>query len=228
MSLTVSAKSGDFQQVPVGQTKAISFKIVDVGTRMEQFQSEPEKPRRSLFMFWECPDHLMDDDRPMTIFKQYSHTLNENSNLFKDLKAWRGRAFTAEELDGFDLLTVLGVSCEIEVVKSKAENSTRTFVDGVYKPDGGAKKTETVNVVQAFDLEEYCNEFNGSSNEKSKEMCDVYEDLPAFMQDMITESFEVKAAVEKGGNEPQPNGGLGALATEEKATEDLVDDDIPF
>lgn len=225
MALKVSAGGGDFEQVPVGQTPAICYKIVDAGTREEQWKDDPPKPRHLIFINWELPEHQLADGRPMSIHKQYTHSLNENSNLFKDLKSWRGRAFTAEELAGFDLMTILGVSCDLDIVKNAND---RSVVDSVFKPDGGAKKTETVNELQAFDLEEYCNEFNGNSSEKSKEMCDVYEDLPPFMQTMITESFEVKAAMEKGGNSPKPNGGLGALATEEKATEDLTDDDIPF
>ena len=104
-----------------------------------------------------------------------------------------------------------------------------------------------------FDLEEYCKEFTGDATEASKQMCDVYEELPRFIQwriggcdepdkDQVRPCFEVAAAQKKGepapAAAPQRTTGLEAMAKDQAAAaataaeiaknEPLIDDDIPF
>ena len=52
------------------------------------------------------------------------------------------KQFTDEELKGFDLTNVLGVTCDIDIGETKTGKSK---VIAVYSPDGGAKKVPTVN-----------------------------------------------------------------------------------
>jgi hypothetical protein len=125
-------------------------------------------------------------------------------------------------------------------------------VDGIFCSDNGAKRVETTNPTSVFDLEEYTKEFSGESCEASKAMCDVFEELPRFIQwriagcdedgrDQQAPCFEVAAAWKKGGNvtSTPPVSGLEAMAADKaKATkkskkkeepeEDFIDDDIPF
>ena len=125
---------------------------------------------------------------------------------------------------------ILSVSAQLEVAHTEGGNAK---VVSVFKPDGGAKKTPTVNAAQVFDLEVYCREFNGKSDAKSKEMCDVFADLPSFMQEMVNESFEMKAA-ESSMASPSGVDGLAAIAkktsVDKESSEPVVefDDDIPF
>jgi hypothetical protein len=46
----------------------------------------------------------------------YTFSLHEKARLRQHLESWRGRAFTKTELEGFDLETVIGVNCQIQVV----------------------------------------------------------------------------------------------------------------
>ena len=90
-----------------------------------------------------------------------------------------------------------------------------------------------MNDLVVFDLEEYCKEFSGESNAESKKMCDLFEDLPRFLQyaiagcdepgkEQIPPCFEVQAAREKGGSSP--------VVQQPAATDDDDDfeDDVPF
>ena len=153
-----------------------------------------------------------------------------NSELHKDLKTWRGKSFTAEELKGFDLTNILGVSCDVEVTHNA---NGRAVVTSIFKPDGGAKKSTTKNEQEVFDLEDYVKEFSGDSCEASKRMCDVFEGLPPFMHDMITGSFEYKAAERKGlaketATPINPDAGLAGVAKKKAVVEEDFEDDIPF
>ena len=60
-------------------------------------------------------------------------------------------------------------------------------------------------------------------------MCDVWEDMPDWMKEMIEESLELKAAKAKGGSQPAPaaeSGGLADLAKDDEDEED--EEEIPF
>ena len=220
MSLTVSSGESDYEVVPAGQHQAVCYRLVDAGTREEQYKDNPPKKRHSVFIYWELPEVKMADDRPFTISKKYTLTLNENGTLYKDLKTWRGKAFTAEELKGFDLLNILGKTAQLEVVHS---DEGKARVDSVFKPDGGVKDQDTHNAKEAFDIDIYAREFYAMDDE-TKAMCDIHAAFPEWMQNMIDESFEVLAGKKKGGDTPaaKPAGGLDEFKKE------VSEDDIPF
>ena len=212
MSLTVSSGESDYEVVPAGQHLAVCYRLVDAGTREEQYKDNPPKKRHVLFVYWELPEVKMGDGKPFTISKKYTLTLNENGTLFKDLKTWRGKSFTAEELKGFDLLNILGVSAQLEVEHS---DEGKARVVSVFKPDGGAKKTDTVNEQQAFDIDEYA--------KGDPKMIEIFGSFPEWMQGMIEESFEVSAAMRQANNSAStPNGGLDEFKKE------VSEDEIPF
>jgi hypothetical protein len=212
MSLTVSSGESDYEVVPAGQHLAVCYRLVDAGTREEQYKDNPPKKRHVLFVYWELPEVKMGDGRPFTISKKYTLTLNENGTLFKDLKTWRGKSFTQEELKGFDLLNVLGVSALLEVEHS---DEGKARVVSVFKPDGGAKKTDTENEQQAFDIDEYA--------KGDPKMIEIFGSFPEWMQGMIEESFEVSAAMKQSSNSAStPSGGLDEFKKE------LSEDEIPF
>jgi len=246
MGLTVSSGGGDYENLTPGRYKAACYKIVDMGSRMESFQGQPEKKRATVYIYWEVThmqmgndgeefwdDIAMTDGRPFSIGKKYTASLNENSTLHRDLKSWRGKPFSAEELAGFDIKNVLGVTCELEVIPYKTQDgSERTKVEGVYKPDGGAKRVETSNEQVIFDIDVYCEEFTGQSSEESKAMCDVLEDCAPWMKEEIDNSLEVKAAQEKGGRSAPPpasqGGGLSDFKKDDDDDEPEPEEDIPF
>ena len=227
MAISVDQGSGGegYEQLPPGNYQATCYKIVDVGTNMEEYMGEVSK-KTSIYLFFETPDVKTAEGRPMSIFNKYTKSLNEKAKLRQHLQQWRNRPFTEAELDSFDMLNILGVSCTIEVGENKNGNAK---VMGVYAAEGGSKKMPTHNECVTFDLEEYVKEFSGESCPESKRMCDIFEDLPRFMKTAIAGDenegkepcFEYKAAVEKGR-------GAKAKVIEPKAEEPFVDDDIPF
>jgi|TARA_R110002050_G_scaffold238724_2_gene374897 hypothetical protein len=253
MALTASAGSGGestFETVPPGSYEAICYRLVDAGTAEEDYKGEISK-KHKIYIFWEIPELTLSDGRPYSIFHGYTLSLNERSNLRRDLQAWRNKPFTEDELQAFDLTKLLGVTCKISVVLNSNGNPK---IDGIFCSDGGAKRVETTNPTSVFDLEEYCKEFSGEASETSKAQCDVYEELPRFIQwriggcdeadkDPVRPCFEVAAAQKKGqpapvAAAPQRTTGLEAMAkdqakaavaaAETAKNEPLIDDDIPF
>ena len=239
MGLTISNSGGEYENMEPGRYKATCFKLIDAGTREESYQEGPLRKRHVVYIYWEVThkqetderweEVRMADGRPFSASKKYTASLNENASLFKDLKSWRGKPFTDEDLAGFELPKVLGVTAELEMIPQTADNN-KVRVEGVYKPEGGMKKVDTINDIQSFDIDVYAQEFSDESSAESKAMCDMVEVMPPWMQEMIEESFEVKAAHAKGDatQTPPATGGLADLAKDEAKPADEFDDDIPF
>jgi hypothetical protein len=59
---------------------------------------------------------LRDDGKPFTLSRDFTLSLHERSGLRPFLVGWRGRDFTNEELQRFDVQNLLGVPCMLNVV----------------------------------------------------------------------------------------------------------------
>lgn len=126
-----------FTPAPDGVHNAICVDVVDLGM-VEGMYGEKHK----LKIVWEIEDK-MESGKPFIVSKRYTVSLHDKSTLRKDLKSWRGKDFTAEEMSGFELDDVIGVSCQLVVVHSEREGTVYSNVSNVLKaksklaPDGG-------------------------------------------------------------------------------------------
>ena len=161
-----SSGNGDFELTPEGAYIARCIKVIDMGTqtRTGQFGT---KSKHEVMISWELLDQevKMKDGKPFAASKFYTVSLAEKANLRKDLEAWRGKKFTQEELDGFDLKNILGTYCYVQVVHS--EDGQYANINSImsYKGD----KPQGVNDLMVFDMSNPdINVFN-SFSDKMKE-----------------------------------------------------------
>tara|TARA_X000001388_G_scaffold49229_1_gene35362 strand:- start:772 stop:1467 length:696 start_codon:yes stop_codon:yes gene_type:complete len=231
MSLTLK-EGGEYEKLPKGQYEGVCYKVVDMGTTEQEYEGVKSKKKRVLITF-EIQGQKMSDDRPFVISRTYTASLFESAALRKDLVSWRGRNFTEEELQGFDIDKLLGKTANIEVGETKNGNPK---IIGLFKPDGGVQSVPTVNETQKFDLDIYCKEWTGETCDESKAMCDVFADFPPWLQEDIEDSFEYKAAVKKGEDagivrEKGPEAQELSEKVDEMIAQNknpLTDEDIPF
>lgn len=149
MSLTVKAGSeSGFVPVPDGMHLARCYRIVDLGTQRSEYKGEVKHLPKVMLQF---EVHGEDDKgnplvtskgEPMTISKNYTASLSEKATLRVDLKNWRGRDFTPEELKGFELKNVLGIFAMISVTKAPGK-------DGKEYTNIGAVMPVPVNIKKA-------------------------------------------------------------------------------
>jgi len=100
--------------------KAICYGVYDLGT---QFNETFGNKNHKVLLQWELPEARIDIQKdgedlnlPRAQSKIYTLSLHEKANLRKDLESWRGKSFTATELEGFDLKNLLGVDCQLQVI----------------------------------------------------------------------------------------------------------------
>lgn len=123
MSLTVnSGSAASYGPISEGTHLAICNMLIDLGM---QFSETYKTSSRKVLIGWEIPDETIElDDGPVprNISKRYTASLGEKAILRGDLESWRGKAFTDQELAGFDLHNIVGKNCLINVVHSKGQN----------------------------------------------------------------------------------------------------------
>ena len=127
----------NFKPVPAGLHLARCWRIIDMGSQRTEYMGEV-KVQRKIMLGWELHGDdadgkpmLTDDKKPMSIFKQYTLSWSENANLRKDLQAWRGKPWTDVEANRFDLKTVLGAFCMLNVIVTSKNGKTYSNVGGI-------------------------------------------------------------------------------------------------
>jgi hypothetical protein len=125
MSLIATAGSeSTFRPVPEGTHLARCYRIVDLGTQESTYLGQVKNQRKVMIQFEVHGDDengfalITRAGEPMSISKNYTLSIGEKSRLRQDLASWRGKAFTPEELKGFELKNLLGVWGMISVIKT--------------------------------------------------------------------------------------------------------------
>lgn len=163
MSFIVES-GGNFERCPTGAHLARCYRIVDLGTQKSEYMGEV-KHLHKIMLGWEV--HGVDDNgkplttkdgRPFAMFKNYTLSWSEKANLRLDLQSWRGKAFDQEEMRKFDLKTVLGAWCMLNVIERPGTNGNIyanvngvTPVPAIIKQSGLPK---AVNPDELFNLQE--------------------------------------------------------------------------
>jgi hypothetical protein len=116
---------------------------------------------------------VTDKGEPMSISKNFTASLMPASILRQELENWRSRAFTEEELDGFQLKNVLGAWAMLSVVKEKGnDGNDYTNISTINPVSSQIKKAGLPtphNDLKVFDLDNPDMEFFETFSNKTKE-----------------------------------------------------------
>lgn len=108
--------------VPAGVHHAVCYAIVDLGT---QDPGNPTfRPSRKVMILWELPHETVDTQdgpKPRIISSEYTASIGKKATLRSVLESWRGKPFTNEELNGFDLKNIIGANCQLNIVHKQGK-----------------------------------------------------------------------------------------------------------
>lgn len=205
MSIIAKAEGDSgFSPIPEGAYTAICYGIVDLGM---QYSEQFKKSAHKILIMWELPDEQYIDEEgnsiPRVISREYSLSLGEKATLRKDLQAWRGKAFTEEELEGFDMKNVAGKGCQLQIIHKENSGKTYANIAGIMGLPKGFKTTSPIHELVWIDLED---------EETIKNIIK----LPEWIQKKIKAS-ETYAAISNVDNENM-----------DTALEEEAEDDLPF
>lgn len=130
MALIVNrGTGGDFEPAPAGPTAARCCDVRDLGMIESVFSGKP-KTQHKLLVSWVIGQER-EDGKPFIVSKRYTASLHEKAALRADLESWRGKAFTESELDAFDVETVIGAPCFLNVVHNKKDGRVFANVQSI-------------------------------------------------------------------------------------------------
>lgn len=140
MSLVI--RGSEFIPAPSGVQPAVCVDVVDLGMVDGAFGT-----KHKVKVVWEIAA-TMQDGRRFIVQKQYTASLHEKSSLAIDLKTWRGRALTTDEVKGFDLERIVGVPCQLVIVHNEKDGQTYANIQTILKADPNSRLAPSGNYVR--------------------------------------------------------------------------------
>ncbi len=111
-----------FTPAPMGLHRAVCCDVVELGWLDTKWGK-----KRTICICWQILA-TMEDGKPYMVTERYNATLYE-SNLLAALESWRGRPFTDEERKNFDVDSVLGAQCQINVVHNTSSKNGKLYAN---------------------------------------------------------------------------------------------------
>lgn len=189
--MAITAKKGEaFEKelIEAGNYVARCYKMVEIGTVEDEFLGV-KKQMHKVRIGWELPTELKTfnpekGEQPCVIDKEYTLSLADKANLRKDLQSWRGKAFSDEEAEAFDITKLLGVPCMLNIIHVQGKKDpTKTYqaIGSVSPMPKGLVCPPQINDTFVFDYENFDD--------------DKFNSLPDFIKEQIVKTPEYKEAI---------------------------------
>ena len=178
MGITAKADS-NFVSAPIGMHLARCYRVIDLGTQKTSYKGTEKFLHKIMIQFeiWSEDEDgkptLTDKGEPMSISKNYTLSLSDKAALRRDLKTWRGREFTSEELKGFELKNILGAWAMLSIVKSAGDDGKEyTNIEAVMSvpkavKDAGFPKPH--NELKMYSIDEHDDQLFETFSDRLKE-----------------------------------------------------------
>lgn len=219
-AINASAKAeSNIPLIEAGSYGARCFFMAHIGTIEDEYQGKPINANK-VRIAWQIPDERLEIERdgkkenlPRVIGKEYTLSLSDKAILKKDLEAWRGKQFTKEELENFDITNILGVECMLSIVEKESKSKAGKFynvVSSVSKPPKGMKVGPIEGDMVLF----------SHGIEDNGEFLEAFKQLPEFVQDQVVTSKEWK---ERGLERPAKAASTASASAAETPADEVSD-----
>jgi hypothetical protein len=148
-----------FAKLPLpeaGTVQAVCCAVWDLGNQKTSYMGK-ERIQHKIIIAWEISQTIDAPDseyhgKPYMLTRKYTLSMGELSNLRKDLEAWRGKPFTAEEVrNGVDLEKLYGVNCYIGIKHEPDRNDASKVYANVTAILPLPKGVQSIKPVRAHD-----------------------------------------------------------------------------
>lgn len=186
MAINATDSGSTRELIPAGNYIARCYQMIEIGTVSENVMGKNVIAKK-VRIGWELPEEkrVFDEkkgEQPLVISKEYTLSMNEKSNLRKDLASWRGKDFTAEEAKCFDITKLVGVPCMLNIIhKPGVSDPTKIYekIAGITGIPRGVKPP--VQIIPTFVLS--YDDFDFTK----------FHELPDFIKDKMKSSIEFAA-----------------------------------
>lgn len=223
MSFNVSAKGGsDRTPIPAGVHVARCVTVVDCGLQEQHWKGQVKYRHKAWIQFeipsirvnWQDKDGN-EQEGPAVIGQMYTASISDKATLGQHLVNWRGRAFTQEERDAFDLFNLLDKACQVSVTHRESNGRTYDNIGGIMGLPAGTEAPP-----REMDLRRY-----SPTDAESKALL---EGLPGWLQEKVRigHKLEDQPGMPPPGTPTPPTRSEPAAPAEKNGIK--FEDDIPF
>lgn len=219
MSLTAkeTGGTGSFDPVPEGTYIARCVSVVDLGLQ----DSGQWRPKEKIYLGFEVPGERAEwtdsdgneKEGPALVGQRYTNSLSDKAHLRAHLQSWRGKAFTAEELQGFDVRAILGVPCMISVTHNHKGDRVYANIASIMKLPKGTQCPDAETELLSY-------------SDEDPDAAAKFDKLPEWMQRAIEAGRTTSAAQSE--NPASGSGTTEPAPPPESQSGTDFDDDIPF
>lgn len=117
-----------FPPAPAGTHPAVCVDVVDLGDKEFPKRDGTKYVSRAVALIWEIGAQRS-DGRRYEISQRYAAYWGPSSWLQKALESWRGKAFTAAEINSFDLKQVIGKPCRLTLIHNISKSNGKTYAN---------------------------------------------------------------------------------------------------
>lgn len=159
--MAIIVKAGpDFIPAPAGSHSGVLVDVVDLGLVSTTFNGKTES-KDMVRLVLQIGENRPDNGKLFTVSRRYNKSLHKKATLRRDLESMMGRAFTDSELKEFDLESLIGLPCLLNVVHVTRDGTTFSNVSSVMQLPKGMTPLQPRDYVRVKDRQEQ----NGASNE---------------------------------------------------------------
>jgi hypothetical protein len=179
----IAKESSTRTLIPEGDYVAVCTRVIDLG---DQFSQLYGKTNRKVMFCWELPECTVDvEGKPMPKMTSREFTLNlgEKSNLRPFLQSWRGKAFTEDELKGFDLRNLLGAPAYIQIIHNEKGSKTYDDINSIMRLPKGMEKPTPATELLYVDFE-------------ADDFLETLSKLPEWVRDKVKASPQYKEIID--------------------------------
>lgn len=224
MALKYSSKGGgDFKGVAAGNYIAVCDLVADLG--LQPGRGMFPDPKFQVHIRFEIPGERIKYEKdgkqlegPRVIGRNYTAAMGKKANLRKDLESWRGRAFTDEEAGNFDIGSILGKPCMVNVIEKESGGKTYSNIGSISALPKGILVPVAENAPLLYDP-------------NTADAADVLAKLPNWLQEKIKNPAKMPASHATGVYAEQTDNydfGVGQEAPPQYGGEEFIQDsDIP-
>lgn len=156
MAIILSANEGSgYTPIEEGTYVASCFGLVDIG---DEYSEQYDKASPKFMILWELvgagTTTVDGKERNRFISKTYTKAFSPKANIRKDLRAWRGREFTDEELKAFDMVNILGAPCQIQIINTSKDGKTYSNMGAIMNLPKGMPKPHPTHDTLYWDFQE--------------------------------------------------------------------------
>lgn len=127
-------KKSDYEVPKQGLHNGVCVDVVDLGIVQTGFG-----PADQIKIVWQL-EAVTKKGKRFTVQNRYTPSKSPKSNLRKMLESWRGKPFTKEEINDFDIEKLLGANCQLSIAHKITDDATYANVMAVIPAASSATK----------------------------------------------------------------------------------------